>query len=249
MTSKIHVTKIDFENEYSPSSRAYISLFSIIPRYPQDQHRSNRRRVSARIMASTGANHCATSADSEAPRLAACRRRLNVSPALDRASKALRPRLHGLQHRDLALLPSAVAPHPQVELVVGSPPGSAPLSTESIRDGGSRVALHEAWHHRNAPLDILAVADVQAGNGGAACRIVEHGHTLALYATGWCKVDLLERAEEGQGHLDMALGGFESACRAQAAQEQQLQPAYNRRSSPLTSKSVAMLKASGGLGL
>ena len=32
-----------------------------------------------------------------------------------RVAKAPRPRLHGLQHRDLALLPLAVAPHPQVE--------------------------------------------------------------------------------------------------------------------------------------
>ena len=51
----------------------------------------------------------------------------------------------------------------------------------------------------------------------------------------------------------MAPGGLENSARAQGALEQHLQPAvplyYHRRFSPLTSKSVAMLKASGGLGL
>ena len=44
-------------------------------------------------------------------------------PALDRLAgprprftNDLRPRLHGVQNRDLALLPPAIAPHPQVQL-------------------------------------------------------------------------------------------------------------------------------------
>ena len=145
MTSKIHVTKIDFESEYSPSSRTYISLFSIIPRYPQDRHRLEQAPRA-------GANHCVNRRESlrhigrgavpsclllELERLAGPRPRF---------AKALRPRLHGLQHRDLALLPPAIAPHPQVELVdaasvagvaggprIGGPPGSAPLSTGTDR--------------------------------------------------------------------------------------------------------------------
>ena len=45
-------------------------------------------------------------------------------PALDRLASprqrianSRRPRLNGVQNRDLALLPPAVAPHPKVELV------------------------------------------------------------------------------------------------------------------------------------
>ena len=156
---------------YSQSSRAIRRIGTA----------SNRRRVPARIMASTGANHGVKFAVNRRESLRHIRRGAVPSclpSALERLAgprprfaKALRPRLHGLQHHDLALLPPAVALHPQGELVdaasvagvgprIGGPPGSAPLSTKPIGDGGSLVALHEAWHHRNAAQDILDVADV-----------------------------------------------------------------------------------------
>ena len=93
----------------------------------------------------------------------------------------LGPFLHGMQNRDLALLPQAVVPHPQVELVeaaavpavgprIGGPCGTAPLGTEQIGDGGLRVACHEALDHGNTAQDII---DVQMYRLGMVAQLAE----------------------------------------------------------------------------
>ena len=90
---------------------------------------AHRWREPARSTTLTGANHGAASAGAPSVscqppalgRLAGPRPRLADDP---------RPRLHGIQNRDLALLPSAVAPHPQV-------PGSQSSSSSSSKSRDS----------------------------------------------------------------------------------------------------------------
>ena len=109
---------------------------------------------SVRGAASATANHCAASAAPALPSSQPSSLDCFACPRL-RLAKALRPRPQGLQHRDLALLPPAVAPHPQVELIeaaavacvrprIGGRSDAASFITEPIGDGGLRVAPHEA---------------------------------------------------------------------------------------------------------
>ena len=83
-------------------------------------------------VARTGAKHDANRRQSRRRRGAV---RSGQPPALGRLAgprplyaNRPRPRLHGVQNRDLALLPSAVAPHPQIELVLGSQSSSSSSS-------------------------------------------------------------------------------------------------------------------------
>ena len=120
MIPKIHVPKFE-------------GIFSIVPRLFRSSRAYLERRLSrcpAVHSAPAYRVHCAGAPFAVAAfrdRESRCIVRRGAVPsgqpsALDcfacprpRLAKALRPRLYGLRYRDLALLPQAVAPHPQVE--------------------------------------------------------------------------------------------------------------------------------------
>ena len=149
-----------------------------------------------------------------------------------RLAKALGPCLHALHDRDLALMPPSIAPHPRVEFVQATAVSAVwsrvrgpttehipSVAGKSMRDRMMRVAFHKARHHGNAAQNILDGADVEAGEGGGAGRIVEHRHPFPLHDAAGRKSDRLECAEEGQGHLGMAPCVIKGACGAQGAPE------------------------------
>ena len=106
---------------------------------------------------------------------------------------------------------------PTVGPRICGPSSAPPSATEQIGYDGLRVAPHEARDHGNASKAVLDMADVQAGNGCTACRIIGLGHALPLHDAIWSKANRLECAEE---HLNMALEGFESAGQTYGAPEQ-----------------------------
>jgi hypothetical protein len=87
------------------------------------------------------------------------------------------------------------------------------------------VAGDEGGDHGHPPQHILGVAEVETWKGCAAGRIEKHWHALSLHDAVRRKINGLKGAEEGQGHLQMALNVPNSGvCGAQGAPEQQLEP-------------------------
>ena len=89
-----------------------------------------------------------------------------------------------------------------------------------MRDRRLSVACYEAGDHGHAAQHIPDGANVEAGEGTAAGRIVEHGDPFPLHDAVGSEVDRLERAEEGKGYFDMAPYVLLDAGRAQGAPKQ-----------------------------
>ena len=103
-------------------------------------------------------------------------------------------------------LPAAITPHPDIELIkptaIAGPFAAVshcPLAaTKAIGQGWSPVSTHEALYECYSAQHILSSGNIQGGEVGAACSIVEHGHSVALHNSIRGRCDGLKSADENQ---------------------------------------------------